>query len=67
MNTHPAIALLKKGLDLSTNEGRRLLVTRAQNLTADSTLAPGPHELSLLDQFVLGQLTIEQVLEQLEK
>ena len=40
---------------------RRQLVQTALRLTEGTALAAGPYEQQLLEQFVLGQLTIEEV------
>ena len=40
---------------------RRRLVQTALRLTEDTPLAAGAYERQLLEQFVLGQLTIEEV------
>jgi hypothetical protein len=40
---------------------RRQLVQTALRLTEGTTMAAGPYERQLLEQFVLGQLTIEEV------
>jgi hypothetical protein len=46
---------------------RQQLVTLALNLTADTILAPQAYERILLDQFMEGDLTIDQVLALLER
>lgn len=40
---------------------RRQLVQTALRLTEDTAMAAGPYERQLLEQFVRGQLTIEEV------
>ena len=40
---------------------RRQLVQTALRLTDETAMAAGPYERQLLEQFVLGQLTIEEV------
>lgn len=40
---------------------RRRLVQTALRLTAGTAMAASPYEQQLLEQFVLGQLTIEEV------
>ncbi|MGI4865453.1 MAG: hypothetical protein ACRYFZ_16135 [Janthinobacterium lividum] len=51
----------------TTEQERKRLVTGALNLTAGTSLAPKPYERMLLDQFVRGNLTIDQVLDFLER
>lgn len=46
----------------ATKQGRRQLVTMALNLTADTALSPKEYERRLLDQFIQGELTIDQIL-----
>jgi hypothetical protein len=46
---------------LETLQGRQRLLTIALRLTHDTALAPTPTELALLQRFVDGELTIEQV------
>ncbi len=46
----------------ATEAGRRRVVDGALNLTRGTPLAPPPYERMLLDQFVRGNLTIDQVL-----
>jgi hypothetical protein len=45
---------------------RRRVVHTALQLTQDTPLAAGPYECQLLEQFVIGQLTIEEVMVLLE-
>jgi hypothetical protein len=45
---------------------RQQLVTMALNLTADTGLAPGAQERHLLNEFMRGTLTIDEVLTFLE-
>ena len=52
---------------LTTTAGRQRLVTTVLNLTRDTALAPTPSEVHLLEQFVRGNLTLDQVLACLEE
>ncbi|WP_426058453.1 hypothetical protein [Hymenobacter sp. B1770] len=52
---------------LSTEHGRRRAVRFALALTHNTHLAPQRFEEELLDQFVRGELSIEQVLTHLEE
>lgn len=67
MDTVSNLSSLSKGLNLTTTAGRKLLVTRALRLTANTTIAPDSYELELLTQYVLGNLSIEEVLVKLEQ
>ncbi|MBD2766589.1 hypothetical protein IC235_01625 [Hymenobacter sp. BT664] len=51
---------------LKTQETRRCLVDNILKFTAGTPLAADPYERRLLDQFVRGELTIDQVLAHLE-
>ncbi|HEX8657920.1 MAG TPA: hypothetical protein VF690_10315 [Hymenobacter sp.] len=50
----------------TTEQARRRLVNNALKLTDNTSLAAGPYERLLLDRFVRGELTIDQVLTYLE-
>lgn len=52
---------------MKTQELRAKVVTAALALTQDTPIAPGPYELQLLEKYVLGRLTIEEVLDLLEE
>ncbi|HEX8424694.1 hypothetical protein [Hymenobacter sp.] len=52
---------------LATVQGRQRLVMTALNLTRDTALAPIPSELHLLEQFVRGNLTLDQIVACLEE
>lgn len=52
---------------LSTPEERGRLLAFAQALTHGTRLTPTPAERQLLDQFVGGDLTLEQLLSSLEE
>jgi|GEM_PF-6924072 hypothetical protein len=52
---------------LATEQARRRFVDNALKFTDGTPLAAGPYERRLLDQFVRGELTIEQVLAYLEE
>jgi len=52
---------------LATEQARRRFVDNALKFTDGTPLAAGPYERQLLDQFVRGELTIEQVLAYLEE
>lgn len=52
---------------MKARESRAKVVTAALALTQDTAIAPGPYELQLLEKYVLGTLTIEEVLALLEK
>ncbi len=62
MPTSLAHWLRQQSALLATEAGRRRLVDGAVNLTLHTRLAPPPYERMLLDQFVRGTLTIDQVL-----
>ncbi|WP_157780922.1 antitoxin VbhA family protein [Hymenobacter sedentarius] len=47
-------------------QSRQRAVAFALALTRDTRLAPQPYEQMLLDQFVRGEMTIDQVLSSLE-
>lgn len=51
---------------LGTAHGRQRLVTVALRLAHGTALAPGPYECRLLDQFVRGLLTLDEVASRLE-
>ena len=51
---------------LETEQGRQRLVTAALKLTENTALAPREYERMLLDQFVHGELTIDEVIGCLE-
>lgn len=51
---------------MEPEEYRRRLVHTALQLTQGTPLAAGPYECQLLEQFVVGQLTIEEVVVLLE-
>lgn len=51
---------------LDTAHGRQRLLTAVLNLVHGTRLEPQAYERMLLDQFVRGELTIEQVQAQLE-
>ena len=50
---------------LDTESGRQRLVTAALNLTQGTALAPKAYERMLLDHFVRGILTLDEVLARL--
>ena len=51
---------------LATEQGRQLAVRFALRLTENSPLAPKQYERLLLEQFVHGELSLDQVIAQLE-
>lgn len=51
---------------LASEQGRQRLLKTALRITENTAIAPDAYERMLLDQFVVGQLTIDQVLAQLE-
>lgn len=51
---------------LDTEPGRQRLVTAALDLAQGTALAPKPYERMLLDQFVRGNLTLDDVLAHLD-
>jgi hypothetical protein len=55
------------GSALATEQARRRFVDNALKFTDGTPLAAGPYERLLLDQFVRGELTIDQVLVYLEE
>ncbi|MBJ6110797.1 hypothetical protein JAO73_17365 [Hymenobacter sp. BT523] len=50
---------------LATAQGRQRLVMTALRLTENTALAPQAYERALLDRFVAGELTIDEVLQRL--
>lgn len=52
--------ILQHSSDLDTEQGRQRFVTAARNLRG-FVAAPTPYEQMLLDQFVRGNLTFDQV------
>ena len=46
---------------LSTEDGRRRVLTAALNLTENTRFEPSKYERELLDRFVWGELTLDQV------
>ncbi|AMR25453.1 hypothetical protein A0257_22435 (plasmid) [Hymenobacter psoromatis] len=50
----------------NTEHGRKRLVTVALNITQGTRLMPKPYEQMLLDQFVRGNLTLDEVLAHLD-
>jgi hypothetical protein len=54
-------------LSHTTQQYRRRIVTMALNLTQDTALSASDYERLLLDQFTEGTLTIDQVVELLER
>ena len=51
---------------LSTEHSRRRAVTLTLKLTENTPLAPKHYERMLLDQFIRGELTIDEVVARLE-
>jgi hypothetical protein len=51
---------------LRTTQGRQRALTAALNITRGTVLAPMEYEQQLLNQFVSGELTIDDVLALLE-
>lgn len=66
MDTFNALSLLSKGVNLDTEEGRRQLIKRVLNLAVGTTIAPNTDELQVLTQYILGRLTTEETVEQLD-
>lgn len=67
MKEYDSVSLhLQRALCLSTVAGRQKLLTAALDFVAGTALVPSYREQALLAQFVDGNLTIEQVVEQLE-
>jgi hypothetical protein len=58
--------LSSKSIPPSTEQERKRLVTMALGLTAGTPLVPKAYERMLLDEFVRGNLSIEQVVTRLE-
>lgn len=46
---------------LATEDGRRRALAAVLTLTEDTRLAPSAYERELLDRFVRGELTLEQL------
>ncbi|HEX8328797.1 MAG TPA: hypothetical protein VF629_14750 [Hymenobacter sp.] len=51
---------------LASEQGRQRVLKAALRITENTPIAPNDYERMLLDQFVVGQLTIDQVVAQLE-
>jgi hypothetical protein len=51
---------------LESEEGRRRLVASILTLTENTRLAPDTYEQELLEQFVRGEMTIDDVLSRLD-
>jgi|GEM_PF-6174004 hypothetical protein len=51
---------------LLTTQGRQRVLTAALNITRGTVLAPKEYERQLLNQFVSGELTIDDVLSLLD-
>jgi hypothetical protein len=51
---------------LASERGRQRLLTAALRITENTSIAPNDYERRLLDQFVEGQLTIDEVVAQLD-
>ena len=51
---------------LATEQGRQRLVTAALKLTENTALAPKDYERTLLEQFVRGEMTIDEVIARLD-
>ncbi|WP_375436239.1 antitoxin VbhA family protein [uncultured Hymenobacter sp.] len=60
MNTHPVTLLENK-------EKRQYAVAWALRFAQNTSLDPSPYERALLNRFIEGSLTIDQVLEQLDQ
>ena len=58
MNQHAAV--------LGTEHGRRRAVLLALSLSENTPLAPQTYERLLLEQFIQGELTLDEVITQLE-
>ena len=58
MNQHASV--------LGTEQARRRAVLIALSLSENTPLAPQAYERMLLDQFIRGELTLDQVIIQLE-
>jgi len=61
-----SLHLSQKEALLDTVHGRQRLVTAALHLVEGTRLMPKQYERMLLDQFVRGNLTIDQVIARLE-
>lgn len=68
VNFEPLLLTMSQHSDTpSSEEGRRRVLSKALNITRGTALAPQEYELQLLHQFVLGELTIDQVVTLLEE
>jgi hypothetical protein len=52
--------------DLKQRDGRERAVAWALTITQNTPLAPKQHEQQLLNQFVAGELTLDEVISLLE-
>lgn len=62
-----SLSLKRPNALLADEQGRRRLVTVALNIAQGTPLAPKQYERMLLDQFVRGALTLDEVAALLEK
>jgi hypothetical protein len=53
--------------DLNRRDARERAVAWALNITQNTPLAPKYHEQQLLDKFVLGELSLDELISSLEK
>ena len=59
--------LSRPAAPLSSEPARRRAVKLALNLTENTALAPQAYERLLLEQFITGELTIDQVVDHLAR
>ena len=67
MPTRLVYWLRQQGPLFTTPEARRRVLAFAQTLTHGTRLVPTPTQQQLLDQFVRGKLSLEQLLTYLEE
>lgn len=60
-STQPALGLASDIWGMQAEEYRRRLVQAALRLTEGTPMAAGPYERQLLERYVAGQLSIEEV------
>ncbi len=66
MNPSPSLLLNQQASLLDTEHGRQRLVTAALNIVHGTRLMPQEYERMLLDQFVRGNLTLDEVIARLD-
>jgi hypothetical protein len=66
MKTSRSAQMVQQAPPLATEQARRRAVKLVLRLTENTALAPQYYERMLLDQFIIGELTIDEVIARLE-